>query len=648
MAGAGDDIVYNSSSEVSINASEGNDRINNYGGDNVTIVGGKGNDYVHDEGVGTAYVYSAGNDTLYNFDTFDTIVLGSVKVNSSVRSAGTVTLKLSNKKTLTLENYSADKVNIAKTIKEVKKLSVIRNDEPNTVVKGTSKDDYIYNGYIGATINGAAGNDYVENPAPDSSINAGKGNDTISNYGNDVTILGGAGNDSISSRGFDNTIEGGKGNDKISLGAVGNLIKYASGDGKDTIIGFNETDTLTVSGGKYSTQASGSDILVKVGKGSILLKDAKGKALNINDTKTTDIITLSDGADNLSNNLDGLTIQALGGNDTVDNSASGVRIDGGKGNDYSYNYADNVTIVGGAGNDTVNSEYADNVSINGGAGNDFLCNLARTEWNSDTDTFETVETGNNVTLNGGTGNDYIWNEAGVNVIFQYNTDDGNDRIEGFNETSTLSIAGGTYTSTKSGDNIIVTVGNGKISLIGAASLSAVTIDVVKKTSKTLIVTNKSKSPVTAKASVQVIDASTRTTAVKITGNDADNIIFGGTKNDSIRGGKGADKIYGGSGNDTLWGDAGNDSLYGGAGNDTFIYKPGEGTDKIFDYASGDMLKILKTNGKDGGTFTKGTFSKGNLTLAISGGGSVIFDGVSKGDVININGTNHTINGKTFK
>ena len=184
--------------------------------------------------------------------------------------------------------------------------------------------------------------------------------------------------------------------------------------------------------------------------------------------------------------------------------------------------------------------------------------------------------------------------------------------------------------------------------MGAASLSAVTIDGVKKTSKTLTVTNKSKSPVTAKASVQVIDASTRTTAVKIAGNDAANIIFGGTKNDSIRGGKGADKIYGGSGKDTLWGDAGNDSLYGGDGNDIFIYKPGEGTDTIFDYASGDMLKILKTNGKDGGTFTKGTFSKGNLTLAISGGGSVIFDGVSKGDIININGTNHTINGKTFK
>lgn len=551
---------------------------------------------------------------------------------------------------MTLQNYRADKVNIAKSIKDVKKLSVIRNDETNTVVKGTSKDDYIqnYGWSYNVTIAAGKGNDYIDNQAGQVSINAGDGNDLIYNVDNDSTILGGAGNDSIYNyganisinggagndsiinRGFDNTITGGAGNDHISLEVVGNLIKYASGDGKDTIFGFNESDTLTVSGGKYSTQASGSDVLVKVGKGSILLKDAKGKALNINDTKTTDIITLSDSVEVFRNYFDGVKIQALGGNDSV------------------YNFASNVMIDGDNGNDDIGSRYADNVSINGGAGNDSVWNWARTEWNSDTDTSETVETGDNVTLNGGTGNDYIWNEAGVNVVFQYNTSDGKDTIEGFNDTSKLSIAGGTYTSTKSGDNIIVTVGNGKISLMGAASLSAVTIDGVKKTSKTLTVTNKSKSPVTPKASVQVIDASTRTTAVKIAGNDAANIIFGGTKNDSIRGGKGADKIYGGSGNDTLWGEAGNDSLYGGAGNDTFIYKPGEGTDKIFDYDSGDMLKILKTNGKDGGTFTKGTFSKGNLTLAISGGGSVIFDGVSKGDIININGTNHTINGKTFK
>lgn len=114
------------------------------------------------------------------------------------------------------------------------------------------------------------------------------------------------------------------------------------------------------------------------------------------------------------------------------------------------------------------------------------------------------------------------------------------------------------------------------------------------------------------------------------------------------GGTGKDSLWGGFGNDVLWGGTDNDTLYGGFGDNIFIYKPGEGTDKIMDYSSGDMLKIPKKNGKEGGTFTKATFKNNSLTLAISGGGKVIFDGVSSGDQLNINGTIRTISGSTLK
>lgn len=334
-----------------------------------------------------------------------------------------------------------------------------------------------------------------------------------------------------------------------------------------------------------------------------------------------------------------------------------MTIDGGKGNDYSYNYAAKVTIDGGAGNDYIGNGYADNVSISGGAGNDYLRNWARTEWNSDTDTDETLETGDNVTLNGGTGNDYIYNGAGVNVVFQYKTGDGDDTIEGFNETSALAVTGAKYSTKKNGDNVIVTVDKGKITLQGAANLETVNIDF----SKLLTVTDKTSSPMTVAADVKVINASTRTKAVKITGNKLDNEIYGGSKNDSIRGGKGADKIYGGSGNDKLYGDAGNDillggkgndslwggvgndSLWGDAGNDTFIYTVNEGTDKIFDYADGDMLKILNADGSDG-YFKSSKYSGGDLTLSINGGGKIIFDDVASTTKFNINGSSYNISG----
>lgn len=143
----------------------------------------------------------------------------------------------------------------------------------------------------------------------------------------------------------------------------------------------------------------------------------------------------------------------------------------------------------------------------------------------------------------------------------------------------------------------------------------------------------------------------------IYGGEGNDTIYGGSGNDSLNGysgndylngGKNKDNLWGGYGEDTLNGGAGNDTLYGGSDNDVFIYKPNEGTDHIMDYQSGDMLKILKKNGNEGGTFSKATFSNDTLTLAISGGGKVIFDGVSAGQSININGKIRTISGNTLK
>ncbi|HEV8679979.1 MAG TPA: M10 family metallopeptidase C-terminal domain-containing protein [Stellaceae bacterium] len=60
----------------------------------------------------------------------------------------------------------------------------------------------------------------------------------------------------------------------------------------------------------------------------------------------------------------------------------------------------------------------------------------------------------------------------------------------------------------------------------------------------------------------------------ITGNEANNVLYGNAGNDSIKGAGGADTLYGDDGNDDLNGDGnltaspGNDTLYGGGGNDS--------------------------------------------------------------------------------
>ncbi|MBQ3337436.1 MAG: hypothetical protein IJG80_08545 [Selenomonadaceae bacterium] len=537
--GSGNDFIDNSGAKVTIDAGAGDDTISSYGNNN-TISTGAGNDSVYLGGDVNVYVYSAGNDTLYNFNDLDSIVLGSVKVNSSVRADSTVTLNLSNKKILRLENYRSEKINVVKSLADVEDVNVINNYDSSVTVKGTTRKDYILNGTY----------------ASDVTISAGAGDDSINNNGSRVIIEAGAGDDSIDNNGSRVIIEAGSGDDSIAN-------NY----------------------GHYS--------LINAGKGN----------------------------DTIYNNGSQVTIEAGDGNDTIHSNGSQVIIDAGTGNDSIYNYS-----------------YEHYSSINAGAGDDYISN----------------DGGAHVTIDGGIGNDIIslrqigYLASSLNVI-QYVEGDGNDSITGFNFNDTLQIAASKYSTKTSGDDIVVTVGDGKITLAGAASLSSINIDF----SKLLLVDDKTSSPVTVETDVKVIDGTKRTRAVKITGNALNNSIVGGSDkdtlkgrggNDSLFGGSGADKIYGEAGSDTLWGGAGNDTLYGGEGDDVFIYRADEGKDTIMDFTSGDMLQILNADGSEG-TFTNSSFKSGKLTLAIEGGGHVVFSGVNTSDTFNINGTTYKISGK---
>ena len=463
-------------------------------------------------------------------------------------------------------------------------MAIINNTKSNTLISGTSGKDSIYN-YDGSnvTIDSGAGNDTVKNKEGDSvTINSGSGNDSIENYGSRVTISAGKGNDTIQNE------MGGQ--------------RYNS-----------ETK-------EWEIVSTPDKVSIDAGMGNDYIENVLGYKV---------------------------TIDAGGGNDTIYNSGwldihfewhdggNNAIINAGDGKDYIRNNGKKVTINSGAGNDFIEN-YGSKVTISGSTGNDTICNSC--ELQDD-------------------GSIYYYDDPwlfgsyeyhfGLNVVFNYSSGDGNDIIYGFKDHSTLSISGVSYSTKKSGDDIIVTVGEGKISLVGAASLSKINIKGKKATSTTLTVTNSTKSPVTVGSAIKTINASSRTKAVKITGNSNANTItggsgkdtiYGGNGNDSILGGAGNDRLYGQKGNDTLWGGAGNDSLYGGAGNDVFIYKAGEGTDKIFDYTSGDMLKIL--NGK----FSKSKYSNGTLSLTIAGGGQVLFDNVTTSTNFNINGTSYKISG----
>ena len=140
----------------------------------------------------------------------------------------------------------------------------------------------------------------------------------------------------------------------------------------------------------------------------------------------------------------------------------------------------------------------------------------------------------------------------------------------------------------------------------SSSLTNTVIGSGSSNSTTLNVINSTKSPVTAGSTIKTINASTRTTAVKITGNSLAN---------SIKGGSAADTLIGGKGNDTLT---------GGKGNDVFVYTNGDGNDVVTDYtAKQDKIKL------NSGTISSSSIKGSDVVLKIGSGSITIKNGKNK-------------------
>jgi Ca2+-binding RTX toxin-like protein len=104
------------------------------------------------------------------------------------------------------------------------------------------------------------------------------------------------------------------------------------------------------------------------------------------------------------------------------------------------------------------------------------------------------------------------------------------------------------------------------------------------------------------------------------GTSAADSINGAGGNDSIYGAAGNDTINGGTGDDVISGGAGNDTLTGGGGNDTFLFKLGDGTDVITDFAAGDGVDV------SGYTSAQSVTQVGsNVVVVFDNGDQITFD-----------------------
>ncbi len=689
-AGAGNDSVKNWDDQTSIFGGAGNDSIYNLGGKNSTITGATGNDYItlSSSSKNNLIFYNSGdgNDTIIGISATDTIkIVGGTYEKVTTSSSTDATLKVGTNSIL-VKGGKNIAFKIDGTIKPVD--TTITNSTINSLVSGTPNADTIKNIAGGVTIRGGAGNDYIksstEKPHTVKSsygyvtIDGGDGNDTIDNNDPYVSINGGAGVDYISVGSYNNvTVTGGKGNDTIygNTSGYGVVYQYANGDGNDIIYNFSDKDTLKISGATASTltNANSKETTIKVGSGSIILKDyKKTTSNNISLTSAANTYTVTEsgkiiyalsGNDKIKNTYTNVTIYGGTGNDSILNQQRNVLIYGENDNDTILNTSTNVSIYGGAGNDSIRNDSAStSATIHGDAGNDIILSNGSNTWiygDAGADKISLGSYSQKSTVNGGKDNDSIYSNNLSNVI-QYANGDGKDTIYGFGESDTLHITNGSISKiTLSGGDVIFTVGSGNLTLkevkskkiqykVGSGAVKETILGgsggdplpsgwkygTSSKTNTTAtIITASISSAATAVdltqsygKNVLKADGSKVTKALTMTGNTSNNTLTGGKAADTIYGGAGADLISGGNGNDFLYGDDGNDKISGGSGID--FLSGGNGDDSLNDGAGNDFL----VGGSGKNTLTGGA---GKDKFYITSGQNYITDYKSGEDTLNI-------------
>jgi Ca2+-binding RTX toxin-like protein len=159
-------------------------------------------------------------------------------------------------------------------------------------------------------------------------------------------------------------------------------------------------------------------------------------------------------------------------------------------------------------------------------------------------------------LYGGDGNDHLFGYGGKDYL---EGNRGNDILDGGSGADT--ILGGT------GDDTYLVDDSG---------------DIVREYANSGVDEVRSSVTFTLDSQIEYLTL-TGSNAIDGIGNELGNILIGNSAKNVLNGGDGQDHLVGNEGNDTLIGGAGNsDLLEGGVGFDTYIYRSGDGVDRIED------------------------------------------------------------------
>ncbi|MCM2563865.1 hypothetical protein M8756_17120 [Lutimaribacter sp. EGI FJ00015] len=358
---------------------------------------------------------------------------------------------------------------------------------------------------------------------------------------------------------------GAQGNDLLDGLAGSDRIE--GGQGRDTLRGGDGADTLNAAAGNDRLEGGAGDDMLRGGNGFDRLLGGAG-----NDT-----LVGGNGRD---------TLRGGAGDDVLRDTGQG----GAPGRDLFFGGAGDDTILGRGGNDTAHGGAGDDV-IHGRRGDDFLRGGNGVDRLFGGNGDDRLEGGNGRDiLRGGAGDDMLRGGGGFDRLLGGN---GDDRLVGGSGRDTL--RGG------AGDDML-RGGNGVDRLLGGNGDDT-------------LVGGNGRDTLRGGAGDDVLD-----------GGGGGDRLDGRGGHDTLLGGANADTLIGGGGRDVLEAGQGFDLLIGGAGADVFVFRGGDGVNRVRDFTPGrDQLHLDVTE-------------RGFADLAVSGtdqglrldwsGGAVILEGVS--------------------
>lgn len=510
-------------------------------------------------------------------------------------------------------------------------LGITLGEPAGLVLNGTSGNDSLIGSVEGDTIRGDAGNDTLQGGAGDDLLYGDSGNDSM---------IGGAGNDSyyvgstsdrvieLSNDGVDSvfstvsltlsanvenlTLLGsanltGRGNELANtiMGNVGANQLYG-GEGNDTLFGSDANDALygdsgvdSMIGGlgndNYYVDTIGDVVLENANEGTDRVFSSISHTLadNLENLTLTGVLDINGSGNDLVNSILGTS-----GNNILSGFAGNDALTGGGGNDTLLGGADNDllrgddgvdSMVGGTGND---SYYVDNVS-----------DIVTEDANEGSDrVFSTISytlTDNveNLTLTGTAGIDGTGNNLANSIVGTL----GNNTLSGMAGIDVLVGGEGNDTLLGGADNDSLRGDVGADSMVGGTGNDNYYVDNVSDMITEYA--NEGTDRVYSSISYTLTDnvenlTLTGTDAIDGTGNALNNSITGNGADNHLYGLAGSDTIQGSAGNEDIYGGIGVDRLAGGAGNDVFHFSVGDsgvGTnnrDVISDFTAGsDKIAI---------------------------------------------------------